>query len=632
MPFPLAVWPTEFSLHLRYLTAWQASGYFAVLAAVVVLIGWRSLKWLGPTRQWSIIGFRLVLLYVLVMVLAGVEAVRQSDDLEVVVVRDVSASTEAVKFTGNKPPETATDETLRETAKTKPPADRIGVVGFDASAWVESLPQAQLHQGNRAVRSPESGTDVAAALRLGMVCFRGDAMKRLVLLSDGNATQGNLDSALEAAKGANVPVDVVPLHYSIRDEVMVDRVVGPVWRRQGEPFHLDVILRSAGANPVSGRLEVTHQGLPIDLDLTKPGIQSAMPATLKPGTNVIHVTVPPSSTDGVHRFKATFVVDSGNKDADTLAGNNSGESFTFVRGRGRVLYVDNTPQGAGDVLLQALRADGVGVEDADHITPDRFPNALLDLQSYDAVILANVPRGLGGISDEQGQILSRYVHDTGGGLLIIGGPDAFGAGGWQNSELEKVMPVSLEIPAERALPSGAFVIVIDRSGSMGAGMGGTDKLSAAKQSALLASKAMLPGDYLGVIAFDSAPSWEYQLSPNRGAAADAIRNITFGGGTDIFPAIDEAEKALAKLTPAQAATKHILLLTDGQSDPSRFPEVVARMKANKITLSTIAVGGDADTTTLQNLATQAGGRMYPVDDPTKLTQVFCARPAPSAAA
>jgi hypothetical protein len=272
-------------------------------------------------------------------------------------------------------------------------------------------------------------------------------MKRLVLVSDGNATQGNLESAITAAVGAKVPVDVVPMQYAIGEEVMAERLVAPVWRRQGEPFRLDVVLRSAGAKPVSGHLELTHQGLPIDLDPAAPGLQNAMPATLKQGVNVLHVTVPPAAGDGVHRFKASFIVDGG---GDTLTGNNTVEAFTFVRGKGRALYVDNYPRGAGQDLLDALRQDGVGIEDADHITPDRFPNDLLALQSYDTVILANVPRGPGGISDEQGQLLVRYVKDTGGGLLMIGGPDAFGAGGWQGSELEKALPVLLQPPAERA--------------------------------------------------------------------------------------------------------------------------------------------------------------------------------------
>lgn len=622
MPSILAAWPTELSLHLRYLSPWATAAWFAGLAALVLLIGYRSLRWLGPAKQWSIIGFRLVLLYLLMLILAGAEAVRRSDDVEVVVLRDVSASTEAVPTPAKQPLETVTDNALRQSAKDKPAADRLGVVSFDASAWVDSLPSPAVRLDARPVRNPESGTDLAAAMRLGMVCFRGDAMKRMVLISDGNGTQGNLESAISAAVGAKVPVDVVPMQYAIADEVMAERLVAPVWRRQGEPFRLDVVLRSAGAKPVSGHLELTHQGLPIDLDPSTPGLQNALPATLKQGVNVLHVTVPPAAGDGVHRFKAMFVVDGG---GDTLTGNNTVEAFTFVRGKGRALYVDNYPAGTGQELLDALRQDGLGIEAADHISPDRFPNDLITLQSYDTVILANVPRGPGGISDEQGQLLVRYVKDTGGGLLMIGGPESFGAGGWQGSELEKALPVLLQPPAERALPSGALVLVIDHSGSMRGFMDPANsvyKMEAAKQSALLAAKTLLPGDQLGVVQFDSEPEWVVPLGPYRADAAEKIKQIEPAGGTDIYPALDLAEAQLAGIAKSQAATKHIVLLTDGQSADGDYAGVIARMKRHGITLSTIAVGGDADTKLLADLAKKGGGRTYVVNDPTKLKQVF----------
>ena len=624
MPNALAVLNFgSYAIHLRYLSGVQAAGLFALLAGLAVLIGYRALRWLGPGRQWSIIGFRLVLLYVLVMLLAGAEAMRTSHDLEVVVLRDVSASTDAVKLPANASVDDAADAALKDSVKTKPPADRIGQLAFDAQARVEALPQEQWHLEGRSIREPESGTDIAAALRLGLACFRGDAMKRLVLMSDGNATQGDLDTALDTAAAAHVPVDVIPLDYQIADEVMIDRFAAPVWRRQGEPFHLDVVLRSSAPYPVRGQLSVTHQGTPIDLDPNTPGVQGSLPLTLHQGTNVVHVTVPPTATDGLQRFRAHFDVDG---PGDTMPGNNTAEAFTFVRGKGRVLYVDNYPPGEGNDLLQALRSDGVGINDDDHITPERFPNQLIDLQSYDAVILANMPHGPGGITEDQSQLLTKYVRDTGGGLLVIGGPDALGAGGWRGSALEQVLPVNLDVPAERALPAGALVIVIDHSGSMGEFMPGgqIDKMQSADESAVLAVKTMMPGDYLGVIAFDTDPTWVLPLRNDysQSAAAETIRQIEPGGGTAIYPSLVAAIDAISALSPHQAAVRHIILLTDGQSAPGDYPGALARMRANHITLSTIAVGTDADTQLLGDLAEKGGGHMYVVDDPKRMTQVF----------
>src|SRR4029450_8186027 len=76
------------------------------------------------------------------------------------------------------------------------------------------------------------------------------------------------------------------------------------------------------------------------------------------------------------------------------------------------------------------------------------------------VILANVPAGAGGMNDEQQKMLASYVHDMGGGLVMIGGPETFGAGGWQGKKLEEVLPVNMDIPAQRQLPKGALVLVM----------------------------------------------------------------------------------------------------------------------------------------------------------------------------
>ena len=41
-------------------------------------------------------------------------------------------------------------------------------------------------------------------------------------------------------------------------------------------------------------------------------------------------------------------------------------------------------------------------------------------------------------------MLVRNTQQLGAGLLMIGGPEAFGAGGWTGSEIEKAMPVDFQ--------------------------------------------------------------------------------------------------------------------------------------------------------------------------------------------
>ena len=92
--------------------------------------------------------------------------------------------------------------------------------------------------------TPVNGTDVASAIQLGLATMGKDAMHRLLLIWDGNPTTGDLDAAIAAAAAQHVPIDVMPLDYDVQNEVLVERFVAPTWKRENEPFTIEVFLRS----------------------------------------------------------------------------------------------------------------------------------------------------------------------------------------------------------------------------------------------------------------------------------------------------------------------------------------------------------------------------------------------------
>ena len=53
----------------------------------------------------------------------------------------------------------------------------------------------------KAIRDPGNGTDPAGAIQLALAALHRDAMHRLLLLWDGNATAGDLDGALAGCGG-----------------------------------------------------------------------------------------------------------------------------------------------------------------------------------------------------------------------------------------------------------------------------------------------------------------------------------------------------------------------------------------------------------------------------------------------
>ena len=60
---------------------------------------------------------------------------------------------------------------------------------------------------------------------MALATFNEDARRRILLVWDGNRTEGDLEAAIAAAKAQNVPIDVMPLKYRVQNEVFMERFV-----------------------------------------------------------------------------------------------------------------------------------------------------------------------------------------------------------------------------------------------------------------------------------------------------------------------------------------------------------------------------------------------------------------------
>ena len=641
-------------IRLEYLSPLAATGLFLLLSAPVVLLGVRSLAGLGKTRQRVAIGLRLLVTLLLVLVLGGLRWQRTSKTLEVIVLRDISQSTtNAVDFPG-KSLQTSLDEYLTAAANPagKPPDDRVGQVSFQQDARIDALPNTHLMLGTGSIREAGTNTDVAAAIGLGLATMQRDAMHRMVLVSDGNPTTGDTDAAVAAAIAQHVPIDVMPLHYDVQHEVLMDRFVAPTWKRENEPFTLYVYLKSTDTSAVTGQLSILHQGVPLDMSPAAVGVQPTLRVTLAPGSpehpsvTPVPVKVPPLLAAGVHQFHAEFTPDQpnanvsvqgsqpgdkpGGNGVDTLANNNSGDAFTYVQGKGRILYVDNVPDGGGDLLARTLNAQGVEVSRADHITPEAFPGSLIELQNYDAVILANVPFGPGGLSDPQQQNLAQYVHDLGGGLVMIGGPDTFGAGGWQGKKLEEVLPVNMDIPATRQIPKGALVMLMHSCEFPQGNYFG-------EQCAIKAIETLSSQDEIGIVSYGwggpggGGSQFDFPLGPKGDGTRPiaAAKHMQVGDMPDFNDAmyVTLHGRAGSKgLADSDAAQKHVIIISDG--DPAGpNPALIAEYQKARVSVSTVTVyphGGVVVQGTLKDIAQQLKGKAYgPINDNfNQLPQIF----------
>ena len=173
-----------------------------------------------------------------------------------------------------------------------------------------------------------------------------------------------------------------------------------------------------------------------------------------------------------------------------------------------------------------------------------------------------------------------------------------------------------QTPAPKERPSLAIVIVLDRSGSMTG-----SKIDLAKEATKETLSLLREKDSFGVLTFDYNFQWALKIAEvqNKDAMRDAINRIIATGNTNIYPALREAYQQLLATT---AETKHIILLSDGQTPAENFNTLASEMLKNKITVSTVALTAASDRVLMENIANWSGGRFYYVDNPQSIPQIF----------
>jgi len=556
---------------------------------------------LGRGRRRAAIALRALILSLLVFALAGLQLVLPVDRLTTVFVVDLSDSVGA-------PGRAAGVEFVRQAIATTPDGDRAGIVAFGADALVERLPTGLKEMATVASVPVRSATDLGAALRLAAALFPDETQKRIVLVSDGNDTTGRgpSEAALTAARGVQVETHVVG--ELVTQEVIVERLRTPTTARVGEEIEATVTVSSTVKQPATVRLFGDGQQL------------GSQVVTLEPGSNTV-VFVTKATQAGFHIFRA--VVEAG---LDTFAQNDRADSDTIVKGPPRILIVAGDQVVAGN-LVTALQRER---QDVSVLAPEAVPDSLPGLATYDSVVLVDAPRTR--LTERQMLAMQSFTRDLGRGLVMIGGPQSYGAGGYKKTPLEETLPVDMDVRDRQKEPDVALVVVIDKSGSMaachcsvanrdlGVAIQGVPKVDIGKEAILRAVSALTARDEFGVVAFDENAHWAIRTAPlgGIGDVEAQIAGIKPDGQTNIFAGLSEAVASLEKST---ATRRHIVLLSDGWSRAGQYTDLLARMKAAGITLSTVGAGGGA-ADVLRTLAEQGGGRYYPAPNPASIPDIF----------
>ncbi|MBW6473338.1 MAG: VWA domain-containing protein [Anaerolineaceae bacterium] len=435
---------------------------------------------------------------------------------------------------------------------------------------------------------------------------------KIILVSDGyieeNLPVMNLISDL---KNKGHEIYVMRLNSrDIRQDRTLAELISPKHQWEGTPFEIQVpVFNTSDEDLKSLMIRINGENINVIARKINP--------------NLLGIRIP-EQPEGILNFQVFL-----NLPDDPNQENNSSYGIVQIYPAPTMLMVSkNTEQAKKFLLNYPNQNNNVGT-----ISPEEFPLDLNVLQDYQVIMLHNLMAS--DLSFEMMKALKIFVSELGGGLVFLGGNNSYTLGDYKNTILEPILPVKLEPPPRNKKSPMAYLLILDRSGSMADIPDYSNKLTLldlAREAAMRSLETIGPEDYLGVITYESDVVWDVPLElVGEGIqlrrAMDIVSSITHAGKTSMYLALTTGFQGINELPTDAPDSKNILILTDGQSSDGsdqEFVELAQKAKAEGITISTIGLGRKVDKYVLCSLAEITGGRCYMVVTELDLPNIMVA--------
>jgi len=477
--------------------------------------------------------------------------------------------------------------------------DQAGLILFGKEAFVEFLPRKDFRISSLHTFVDSLYTNISGALMLASKNFPQQGNKEIVLLSDGNENRGEARNLVNYLKENKIKVNVFPLTGREKKEALLKEMILPSQVKKREKFEIRIIAQSFFETEGILKLYVNDKFL------------EERKIKLEPEEKLFSFEEK-LEKGGFYTYKAILEVW-----PDNIPSNNQIYGYTLVKGGPKILLITREREAIGN-LIEVFKKNNFSLEIC---SPFNAPSSLDELSNYSAIILNNISALW--LSSLHLKRISEYVKDLGGGLVVIGGENSFGPGGYRDTPLEEALPVYAGIRQKTSLPYLSMVLIIDKSGSMSGG-GNEDsltKISLAKKAAGTVVDLLPSYERIGILSFDTDCYWTVplQLVANKPGIIRELSSLKANGGTSLYPALKEAFEELRK---EKSTIKHIIVLSDGLSTEDNFEEIVKKMKEEKVTVSTVAIGEDADIELMRNIALWGKGKAYYTSDIQSIPRIF----------
>ena len=547
--------------------------------------------WFWPKLQlWR--PLRILALLTATILLSEPQFDKAEDSLDLWVLLDRSESTEELIDTGL--PE------WRELLNKARPSrkDQLFFVDYAAEVLEQGLGDSAVFTGKRNL----TRTNLAIQNVLALADQRRPS--RILAFTDGYATEPLIEAAAKL-KARGIPLDFRLVREEINDDFRIAKIQIPMRVQAREPFVLGITVR--GFSDTSIPLQIMRNGTAIAENIMVP---------IKDGVGKVEFTDRLPEV-GSYRYTAAI-----SPPVDAHPGNNKAERWIEVTGGPRVLLVTKYTD---DPVIEALSEQGFTVETISN--PFQLEVGLLS--GTRALIINNVPAFE--IPADFLSALNFFVNEQGGGLLMAGGKQSFGSGGYFESSIDPLLPVSMELKNEHRKLAVAMAIVMDRSGSMGmtvdqAGKPLT-KMQLANTGAAKAIELLGSQDQISIHAVDSKPHSIIKLTEignNKSQWMNTARRIeSRGGGIFVHEGLKAAWDELKK---TELGTRHIILFSDAADSekPGNYQQLLKEITANGGTVSVIGLGtrSDPDAPLLEDIAALGKGRVFFTSQPLEIPQIF----------
>lgn len=545
----------------------------------------RLLRWL-----------RLASVLLILLALCGLAVRLPSRNGTIIVVADRSLSMPAGS-------EAATREAIELMQRAMSSDDRLAVVSFGEMAAIERAPQTGAFAGFTH-QVGQDASNLAAALDKALALIPQNAPGKILVISDGHWTGKDPASAAAQAATRGVAIDYRALQRASANDLAIAQIDAPVTVTPGEAFMITAWIKAPAQQEINYELRRSNQILAAGKTTVTAGLNRL---TFRDG----------AGEAGVHSY-ALRISGASSNDVDPIPENNTAKMLVGVQGPRPLLVVTKPDSG----LARLLAAGGVKIK---VLPPEQCEWSLDASAQYSGVLIENVPAEK--ITAPSMETIAAWITESGAGLMMTGGKQAYGPGGYFKSPLEAIMPVSMELRQEHRKLALAIVVAMDRSGSMAATVGGgRTKMDLANLAAAQVLDMLAPMDEFGVVAVDSASHIIADLKPmaeSGGVRQRILRVDSGGGGIFVYEALTTAAGMLLK---AKAGTRHIILFADAADaeEPGQYQELLRQSEQAGITVSVIGLGkpSDQDAGLLRDIARRGHGQIYFTENAADLPRLF----------